>query len=261
MSNFFFRAVAHIKTVLTHKKLVHELAKMAGIEHQGITHDLSKFSPTELFESIKYYTDGKQSPILACRKAKGYSRAWTHHIKHNKHHLEYWIDEKARFGAKLMPYKYWAELICDNLAAGMTYKKENASISSENTIPAISVLGKKVTCDDLYPTDQPEQGAKKECVTELVVKNLSTLNVKYDLYLLVGNNTYTSSNFKYKITSTNGGGNMNNYVTAPTTDTLVFKKVSISPLSTQVYNISFILEGTNAEQNYDWRRSNECYMI
>ena len=22
-----------------------------------------------------------------------------------------------------MPYKYWAELICDNLAAGMTYKK------------------------------------------------------------------------------------------------------------------------------------------
>ena len=44
---------------------------------------------------------------------------------------------------------------------------------------------------------------------------------------------------------------MNNYVTAPTTDTLVFKKVSISPLSTQVYNISFILEGTNAEQNYD----------
>ena len=130
-------------------------------------------------------------------------------------------------------------------------EKENASISSENTIPAISVLGKKVTCDDLYPTDQPEQGAKKECVTELVVKNLSTLNVKYDLYLLVGNNTYTSSNFKYKITSTNGGGNMNNYVTAPTTDTLVFKKVSISPLSTQVYNISFILEGTNAEQNYD----------
>ena len=124
MSNFFFRAVAHIKTVLTHKKLVHELAKMAGIEHQGITHDLSKFSPTELFESIKYYTDGKQSPILACRKAKGYSRAWTHHIKHNKHHLEYWIDEKARFGAKLMPHKYWAELICDNLAAGMTYKKE-----------------------------------------------------------------------------------------------------------------------------------------
>lgn len=123
MSNFFFRAVAHIKTVLTHKKLVHELAKMAGIEHQGITHDLSKFSPTELFESIKYYTDGKQSPILACKKAKGYSRAWAHHIKHNKHHLEYWVDEDVRFGAKLMPYKYWAELICDNLAAGMTYKK------------------------------------------------------------------------------------------------------------------------------------------
>ena len=123
MSNFFYHASSHIKTVLMHKKLVLMLAKRAGITFQGFTHDLSKFSPIELFESIRYYTDGKQSPILACKKAKGYSRAWQHHIKHNKHHLEYWIDNKEEYGAKIIPYEYWAELICDNLAAGMNYMK------------------------------------------------------------------------------------------------------------------------------------------
>ncbi len=123
MFNFFYRASSHIKTVLAHKKLVFRLTKKAGIPLHGITHDLSKFSPTELFESIRYYTDGKQSPILACKKAKGHSNAWQHHIKYNKHHLEYWIDPNLEFGAKLMPYEYWAELICDNLAAGMNYMK------------------------------------------------------------------------------------------------------------------------------------------
>ena len=125
MSNFLFRASAHIKTVLSHKKIVLALAKKADIPFQGVTHDLSKFSPTELFESIKYYTDGKQSPILACKKAKGYSKAWEHHTKYNKHHLEYWVDQSSEFGAKVLPYKYWVELICDNLSAGINYKKED----------------------------------------------------------------------------------------------------------------------------------------
>lgn len=124
MNDFFFRASSHIKTVLAHKKLVFNLAKKAGIPFQGITHDLSKFSPTELLESIHYYTDGTQSPILACKKEKGYSNAWNHHIKHNKHHLEYWVDTKEPYGAKLMPYNYWVELLCDTLAAGMNYKKD-----------------------------------------------------------------------------------------------------------------------------------------
>ena len=118
-------AKGHLKVVLHHKKEVMKGCFKVGLYWQGITHDLSKFSPTELFESIKYYTDGKQSPILACKKAKGYSKAWEHHIKYNKHHLEYWVDQNSEFGAKVLPYKYWVELICDNLAAGMNYKKES----------------------------------------------------------------------------------------------------------------------------------------
>lgn len=125
MKNLAQRAVCHLKTVFNHKKIVFKLSIKAGIPIRGLLHDLSKFSPIELFESIKYYDDGKESPLLRCIREKGYSVAWHHHAKHNKHHLEYWIVPELKYGAMLIPYKYWAELICDNLAAGINYHKEN----------------------------------------------------------------------------------------------------------------------------------------
>lgn len=118
------RTVCHLRTVLNHKKIVFKLSIKAGIPIRGLLHDLSKFSPVELLESIKYYDDGKESPLLRCIQEKGYSVAWHHHAKHNKHHLEFWIIPDLKYGAMLIPYKYWAELICDNLAAGINYHKD-----------------------------------------------------------------------------------------------------------------------------------------
>ena len=37
-------------------------------------HDWSKFSPTEFWESVKYF-DGHKSPITVCKVDKGYSEA------------------------------------------------------------------------------------------------------------------------------------------------------------------------------------------
>ena len=136
------------------------------------------------------------------------------------------------------------------------FDKNNPAHSNiHSVIPAISVEGQKVVCDDLYPTDQPGEDVKKECVTELVVKNLSTIGIRYNLDLEVNNNEYTSENFKYNVTSTNGGGNMNSYVQVPKSNTTIFKNVLIPRRATQTYRISFIIEGTNAEQNYDANRS------
>ena len=80
-------------------------------------HDLSKFSPTEFFESVRYY-NGKRSPLHLCREDKGYSKAWMHHKGRNKHHFEYWEDmsKNERFGV-LLPYKYIVEAVCDKIAA------------------------------------------------------------------------------------------------------------------------------------------------
>lgn len=120
----FKNALLHFKTVCAHKYYVFKNCWVAGIPLQGLLHDLSKFSPTEFIESVRYF-QGNDSPINACKKANGYSEAWLHHRGNNKHHYEYWVDNFDNGGKTLqMPYKYAVELICDNLAAGKTYNKK-----------------------------------------------------------------------------------------------------------------------------------------
>lgn len=118
----------HLKTVLTHKKQVFLLCKKAGILRHGITHDLSKFSPTEFLPGAKYYQGGKRSPNEQERVLFGYSRAWLHHKGRNRHHFEYWTDYNPK-ERKIMPIKmpleYLAELICDRVAASKTYQGKN----------------------------------------------------------------------------------------------------------------------------------------
>ena len=104
----------HLKTVFVHKFWVAYYCNKAGIPFRGIFHDLSKFSPTEFIESVKYY-NGSQSPINVCKEQNnGLSKCWLHHKGHNKHHYEYWIDDVNNGGTPMeMPDKYFKELICD----------------------------------------------------------------------------------------------------------------------------------------------------
>lgn len=113
----------HFFLVLRHKNKVLVHCAKCGILWRGLMHDLSKLSPTEFFESAKYYR-GNYSPISACRKEKGYSNAWLHHKSHNKHHLEYWVDEECDV-PPLVPYPYAVECVCDKLAATKTYRGKN----------------------------------------------------------------------------------------------------------------------------------------
>jgi len=114
----------HIKLVIKHKYQVFKLCCKIGMPFRGFMHDWSKFSPTEFWESVKYY-NGKKSPIIIVKKENGYSKAWLHHKGRNKHHHEYWYDYAAPEKSALMPYKYTAEMICDTLAAGQTYQGKN----------------------------------------------------------------------------------------------------------------------------------------
>lgn len=114
----------HLHLVNKHRFLVFKLAVRAGIPFRGLIHDLSKYSPTEFIESIKYY-DGNISPLRVSRKVNGYSKAWLHHKGRNKHHFEYWYDFNAPDKTPIIPYKYTVEMICDTIAAGMAYKGKN----------------------------------------------------------------------------------------------------------------------------------------
>jgi len=114
------KLLKHIKLVMKHKWVVFKLCCKIGIPWRGFMHDWSKFSPTEFFESAKYY-NGHRSPITLCKADKGYSEAWLHHKGRNKHHPEYWVDMALPEKAVILPYKYAAEMICDKMAAGIVY--------------------------------------------------------------------------------------------------------------------------------------------
>lgn len=119
------RYIAHFKTVCRHKAIVLRECWACGIGWQGITHDLSKFTPTEFFSSARYF-QGNKSPIEAEKAAKGYSAAWMHHKGHNPHHWEYWIDynDQGQIVMSVIPYKYVVEMVCDWVGAGMVYNKD-----------------------------------------------------------------------------------------------------------------------------------------
>ena len=115
ISNLF----KHTFLVARHKWRVFINCSKCGIIWRGLVHDLSKFSPTEFFESVKYY-QGNRSPIGVCRRETGVSRAWLHHKGRNKHHIEYWLDPECEI-QPMMPYKYAVECVCDKLAATRVY--------------------------------------------------------------------------------------------------------------------------------------------
>src|SRR5574344_479028 len=127
MRKFF----GHLHTINKHRFIVLILCSKAGYFWLGLKHDLSKYSPTEFLEGVKYYTDGKSSPIMNAKKDIGYSNAWLHHKGRNKHHHEYWFDYAAPLKAPVIPYKYTVEMICDMIAASKTYQGEKYTINKE----------------------------------------------------------------------------------------------------------------------------------
>lgn len=117
----------HFKTITYHKWLVLRGCFRVGLYWQGLTHDLSKYSPTEFWTGARYY-QGTRSPNAAERETKGYSEAWMHHKGRNKHHYEYWTDmspQTRNYESVPMPRKYLVEMIMDRRAACMTYQGKN----------------------------------------------------------------------------------------------------------------------------------------
>ena len=113
--------VGHFMVITRHKWVVFKLCCKVGQPWRGLVHDLSKYSPTEFWEGVKYF-NGKHSPITDAKKDKGYSQAWLHHKGRNKHHTDYWVDLSAPDKTPIIPYQYVTEMLCDKLAAGMVYK-------------------------------------------------------------------------------------------------------------------------------------------
>ncbi len=121
------KVIGHFITITKHRHLVIKHCRKAGVFWQGLRHDLSKYSPAEFLQGVKYYT-GKRSPNEGERAEFGYSTAWMHHKGRNRHHFEYWTDYNpvSKFVEPVeMPVKYVAEMFCDRVAAGKIYNGKN----------------------------------------------------------------------------------------------------------------------------------------
>ena len=120
------KAWQHFKTITHHRWLVRKGCFAVGLFWQGLTHDLSKYTPTEFMVGAKYY-QGTRSPNAAEREKKGFSEAWIHHKGRNRHHYEYWIDLTLDPSQGLqgmpMPTRYVVEMFCDRIAASKNYNK------------------------------------------------------------------------------------------------------------------------------------------
>ena len=170
----------HFKTVARHKWTVFKLSIKAGIPIRGLLHDLSKFSYTEFSESVKYYQNGKRSPIPVAREEKGYSEAWLHHKGRNKHHLEYWYDADAK-EPPIIPFKYCEEMICDKLAAGITYNgkewKKELELDYWNTKERHKVIANEKIKE--FITEVFEQVAEQGIDKTINKRNLRRIYDKY----------------------------------------------------------------------------------
>lgn len=102
---------------------------------------------------------------------------------------------------------------------------------------------------DIYPDDQPyfEQEIPPKIFR---VYNRSSLWVSYNLRWVVTLNDYESENFKYKVTSTLNGANID-WKTAPFESGPLATEIIIAPYTTQEYQVDFKLQGVEGNQDYD----------
>ena len=122
--NVWQKTTGHLKTIHEHRREVRKCCFACGLYRQGLTHDLSKYSPSELFPSIRYY-QGYRSPYSYEKELHGYALGWLHHKGRNKHHWEYWYDMiQGKLTPIEMPYQYLIESVCDRVAACKIYQKD-----------------------------------------------------------------------------------------------------------------------------------------
>lgn len=140
----------HLKTVTRHRRLVRHYCFRLGLYWQGLTHDLSKYSPTEFWRSAKYY-QGFRSPNDQERSETGVSLSWLHHKGRNRHHFEYWIDYRigpdgtVTMGGCKMPKNMWRR-------CSATASPPAGSTRAKNTPmppPTTTFTAPRVTCGSM----------------------------------------------------------------------------------------------------------------
>lgn len=151
----FRQARKYLWYILRHKYYVSIECFKQGLIWQGITHDMSKFLPSEfkayaeyfygekhccncknfrknkdnycyaIFEyMVNIYTNGASRCKMYSKLSEEFDLAWLKHIHRNKHHWQYWLLKEDSGNLKTidMPVNIIREMVCDWIGAGKAIK-------------------------------------------------------------------------------------------------------------------------------------------
>jgi len=107
----------YLKYIIEHKKNVGIECLKMGMFFHAITHDLSKFRPSEFIPYAKFFyaKSGTTNYKKSDEDDLNFLEGWNHHQKRNKHHWNYWVSvtRKDEIIALPMPMKYVRQMIAD----------------------------------------------------------------------------------------------------------------------------------------------------
>jgi hypothetical protein len=106
--------------VIRHRWFVFVECLKLGIIWRGLTHDLSKFLPSEWFPYANFFYDKAPDGGNRPGYKTAFDLAWLYHQHRNPHHWQYWRLREDDGGTKLipMPLKYVKEMLADWRGAG-----------------------------------------------------------------------------------------------------------------------------------------------
>jgi hypothetical protein len=120
----------NLKYILKHKWFVFLACCRLGIWWRGITHDLSKFRPSEFIPYARHFFNDVKRGATGYYKSEdtlidpNFDYAWFLHQKRNDHHWQYWIipldeDENGPTCSTVeMPLNVCKEMVADWIGAG-----------------------------------------------------------------------------------------------------------------------------------------------
>ena len=103
----------YFKYVVEHKVNVGIECLKMGLFVHAITHDLSKFLPSEFFPYARFFMNKNRAKEY--RQSDDFQTGWCHHQNRNKHHWNYWVSvtRKDELVPLPMPGKYVMQMIAD----------------------------------------------------------------------------------------------------------------------------------------------------
>lgn len=100
----------YFKYIIQHKWFVGRECVKMGMFWHAITHDLSKFLPSEFFPYADKFFSGDYAYRYHFVEMR-FAEAWLHHQHRNRHHWDYWVNSS---GTPLpMPRKYTKQMVAD----------------------------------------------------------------------------------------------------------------------------------------------------